>query len=130
MRKMHMLTLGIALALLAAGCSKQATNDQPSTTTQAPEAATNGDASPTAKGGGPAEAVAEFLEAVRTGNDDAAARMLSEAARQRTAALNRAVTPPASDNAKFTIGKVDYVSHDGRGSRHLDRYRPGRSAQD
>ncbi len=62
---------------------------------------------------GPAAAVQEFLEALRTGNDEKASKMLSTAARQKTAALNRNVTPPASDTARFTIGKVDYVNDDG-----------------
>ena len=51
--------------------------------------------------------MAEFLEAVRTGNDEKAAKMLSTVARQKTAALNRNVTPPASDTARFAVGKVD-----------------------
>lgn len=62
-----------------------------------------------AKDEGPAAAVSRFLEAVRTGNDEAAAQMLSKVARQKAAALNRSVTPPASDTATFTVGKVDIV---------------------
>ncbi len=46
---------------------------------------------------------------MRTGNDEKATRMLSTLAREKTASLNRNVTPPASDTAKFTVGKVDYV---------------------
>jgi hypothetical protein len=61
----------------------------------------------------PASAVSEFLEAVRSGNDSKAARMLSQIAREKTASLNRSVTPPASDTAKFAIGKVEYVGEDG-----------------
>jgi len=65
------------------------------------------------KADGPAGAVHEFLEAVRTGNDEKAAKMLSTVARQKTAALNRNVTPPASDTARFAIGQVDWVGKDG-----------------
>ena len=32
---------------------------------------------------------------------------------QKTASLNRNVTPPASDTARFSIGKIDYVNDDG-----------------
>jgi hypothetical protein len=39
--------------------------------------------------------------------------MLSAAAREKTASLNRNVTPPASDTARFTVGKIDYVNDDG-----------------
>ena len=62
---------------------------------------------------GPAAAVDEFLEALRTGNDEKASKMLTTAAREKTASLNRNVTPPASDTAKFSVGKVDYVNDDG-----------------
>ena len=73
---------------------------------------------------GPAAAVHEFLEALRTGNDERASKMLTAAAREKTASLNRNVTPPASDTARFTIGKVDYVNDDGaQGRLHLDRSR-------
>ncbi len=65
------------------------------------------------KAEGPATAVAEFLEAVRSGNDKAATRMLSTLAKQKTAGLNRHVTPPPSDTAKFTVGKVEYAAKDG-----------------
>ena len=39
--------------------------------------------------------------------------MLSTVAREKTASLNRNVTPPASDTARFTVGKVEYVNDDG-----------------
>jgi hypothetical protein len=61
----------------------------------------------------PRPADRQFLEAIRTGNDEVANRMLSKVARQKTAALNRSVTPPASDTAKFTVGKVDMIGDDG-----------------
>ncbi len=113
MCKMHAIALSMVVVLLAAGCSKQPGTDQPSTTPQGTETTTNDHANAAAKAGGPAEAVADFLEAVRTGNDEVAMRMLSAVARQRNAALNSGVKPPASDTAKFTVGKVDYVGHDG-----------------
>ena len=61
---------------------------------------------------GPAAAVFEFLEAVKTGDDAKATQMLSTVARQKTAALNRSVSPPASDTARFQIGKVEYRRED------------------
>jgi hypothetical protein len=39
--------------------------------------------------------------------------MLSTLAREKTASLNRNVTPPASDTAKFSVGKVEYLGDDG-----------------
>lgn len=65
------------------------------------------------KADAPAAACYEFLEALRTGNDEKAVQMLSNTAREKAAALGRSVTPPASDTAKFTLGKVESVSEDG-----------------
>jgi hypothetical protein len=113
MCRMHAMTLSVAVILLAAGCSKQPSSEGSSTTPNGAAAATNDKGDTVAKDDGPAKAVEQFLEAVKTGNDKAAANMLSAVTRQRTAALNYAVKPPASDTAKFTIGKVDYVNADG-----------------
>jgi hypothetical protein len=61
----------------------------------------------------PAAAVARFLEAVRTGNDEWANGMLSATARKKMSQLGPGLTPPASDTARFEVGKVDYIAHDG-----------------
>jgi hypothetical protein len=61
----------------------------------------------------PEAACREFLEAMRTGNDEKAAQMLSEEAREKAAALGRSVMPSASDTARFTVGKVKIVGDDG-----------------
>ena len=66
---------------------------------------------------GPAAAVSEFLEAVRSGNDEKAATMLTKMARQKTAELNMEVAPPGSDTAKFEVGKVEYVDAAKTGAR-------------
>ena len=62
---------------------------------------------------GPAAAVFEFLNAVRSGNDDKVAQMLTVAARENTAKLNMVVAPPGSDTAEFIVGSVQYLSQDG-----------------
>jgi len=61
----------------------------------------------------PAAATYEFLEALRTGDDRKAVSLLSSLAREKAASLNRHVTPTASDTARFSIGKVQYVGEDG-----------------
>ena len=66
---------------------------------------------------GPAAAVFEFLEAVRSGNDEKAASMLTKMARQKTAELNMEVAPPGSDTAEFEVGKVEYLDADRSGAR-------------
>lgn len=65
-----------------------------------------------AKPSGPAAAVREFLEAVRAGDDQKAALMLTKTARQKTAELNIEVAPPGSDTAQFEVGQVQLLDKD------------------
>jgi hypothetical protein len=64
---------------------------------------------------GPAAAAAQFLEAVRTGNDAQTNHMLSATARTKLAQLGggSGLTPRASDTARYTVGEVEYVTKDG-----------------
>jgi hypothetical protein len=64
---------------------------------------------------GPAAAVFDFLEAVRTGNDRKAAAMLTTTARTKTAEMNMEVAPAGSDTASFEVGEVKYLP-EGRAS--------------
>jgi hypothetical protein len=66
----------------------------------------------TAQQSDPAAAVFDFLEAVRTGNDEKAAMMLTKTARQKTAEKNMEVAPPGSDTAQFKVGKVEHLAQD------------------
>lgn len=125
MAKTHWLIISAALAVMAMGCGKSAgTGESAPAASDAAKPAANAvaegnatgkaeSAATTVKIEGPAAAVQDFLEALRTGSDEKASKMLSTAARQKTAALNRSVTPPASDTAKFAVGKVEYVNEDG-----------------
>ncbi len=54
----------------------------------------------------PAQAVYDFLEAVRKGDDLGAERMLTSLARKKTQEMNMVVAPPGSDTASFEVGKV------------------------
>jgi len=84
------------------------------------EAATQGTATQTAQTpapakaeqGGPAEAVTQFLDAVRRGNDEIATKMFTPLARKRAAELDIQVAPRGSDTAKFEVGKVEQVGED------------------
>jgi hypothetical protein len=118
MSKTHWLVISAVLAVIVAGCGKSAGTGESSTAASdaakpTTDAVAESSAQSSAKLEGPAAAIQEFLEALRTGNDEKASKMLSTAARQKTASLNRNVTPPASDTARFTIGKVDFVNDDG-----------------
>ena len=63
---------------------------------------------------GPGEVVGEFLEAVRTGNDQRAGELLSPLARQRTAEKEMVVAPPGSDTAKYRVGNVELTEGQAR----------------
>ena len=110
MCKIHGMVTLVLLAVLLAGCGRS-----DGTSTGATSAA--GDATAVAQSSAnleaPAAAVYEFLDAVRTANEEKATGLLSKLAREKTASLNCNVTPPASDTAQFTVGKVDYVGDDG-----------------
>jgi hypothetical protein len=108
----------VALTLISIiGCGKTEGPTQPgSSSDKNPQSTTTSDKSKNpdiSKLEPPAAACFEFLEAVRTGNDEKASQMLSTVAREKAASLNRSVTPPASDTAKFTLGKVKYINEDG-----------------
>ena len=62
---------------------------------------------------GPAAAVHEFLEAIRAGDDDNVARMLTTTAREKCAEMKLVTAIPASDTAEFTVGQVQYLNADG-----------------
>jgi hypothetical protein len=67
-------------------------------------------ASQTKTNGTPSDAVAVFLEAVRTGNDQQAAAMLTPLARQKTAEKDMVVAPPGSATAKFKVGNFEFIT--------------------
>ncbi len=59
---------------------------------------------------GPGRVIEEFLEAVRTGDDQRVASLLTPLARQRTAEMQMVVAPPGSDTAKFQLRDVELVA--------------------
>lgn len=98
MHRIYWNSASVLLVLVVAGCS------QPS------GPAANAPASGSVAGDTPEKAVTEFLEAVRTGNDQKAALMLTPLARQKTAEVDMVVAPPGSPTAKFQVGEVEYVT--------------------
>lgn len=61
----------------------------------------------------PAQAVYQWLEAIRCGDDAKATAMLTAVARQKAMEQDRSVRPAASDTARFEIGAVEYIGEDG-----------------
>ncbi len=98
--------------LIAAGCS------QPSGS----GANGNGPGSVGVAAGTPDKVVYEFLEAVRTGNDQKTAAMLTPLARKKTAEAEMAVAPPGSPTAKFQVGEVEYVTPEKDGAHVWSRW--------
>lgn len=95
-----------------AGCNK--TDDSAATANHSSE--TSGQAASETAGrdaadeGGPAEAVAAFLDAVKNGQDAKANGMLTKLALAETAKMNMVVAPPGSDSASFEVGEVELLS--------------------
>jgi len=106
-RKQRILWVA-ALAVSVAGCGGSGDNPQETGSGEGdqPQAARQAGT----QSDGPAAAVAQFLEAVRTGDDAATMNLLSEAAREK---MGKRVTPPASDTARFEVGRVSMVGQDG-----------------
>ena len=90
--------VAVLLLLIVSGCG------------QSTGPAANGQGSANVTGDTPDKAVTEFLEAVRTGNDQKAASMLTPLARKKTAEVDMVVAPPGSPTAKYQVGEVEYVT--------------------
>jgi hypothetical protein len=102
----------IAMLCFTVGCS-DSTSPKDSASSDSSKTFAAADANTPTALEPPAAVLTQFLEALRSGNDERAAALLTPVARQKAVALNRNITPPASDTAKFSIGQVKYVSHDG-----------------
>ena len=66
----------------------------------------------------PAEAVTNFLEAVRRGDDGQAEALMTEMARKKTREMDLAVAPPGSATARFEVGATEYP-YEGSESAHV-----------
>jgi hypothetical protein len=111
----RLIVLAAVVAALVMGCGK---SDTPGSAPAPPaegggQIATGTDPANVAKLDGPAAAVYQFLDAVRTGNDAKATQMLTTLARAKAAETNRSVRPTASDTARFQVGQVEYLAEDG-----------------
>ena len=96
---------GMALLGFAVGCSQSASDGGPKTDTGSQEAVVQEDS--------PGSSVHRFLEAVRAGNDEKSALMLTAVARKKTAEYDMVVAPPGSDTASFKVGEVEMIGQDG-----------------
>ena len=84
-----------ALLVIGAGCNNSSE----------PAAITTGQRS-----AAPDQAVSQFLEAVRTGNDQQTAQMLTPKAREEAAKNDLVVAPRGSPTATYKVGQTEYVT--------------------
>ncbi len=116
-RTTHWLLLGAIATLVLAGCGGS-TNERtesgagsasgvPADPNRASDQ-TAGEATST-----PSGAVTVFLDAVRDGDDERTAAMLTDLARRKVAEMDLGVAPPGSDTAEFEIGETELLGDDG-----------------
>ena len=72
------------------------------------QAAAEAPAPVTVLAGTPEEAVNSFLSALQTGDEKAAAALLTTKALEETAAHDMVVEPPGAPNATYTVGRVQH----------------------
>jgi ketosteroid isomerase-like protein len=94
------LTAALCAALAGWGCNQSSSlnpsGNQPAAAASAIQAA-------------PDRIIADFLEAVRIGDDKKAADLLTPLARQKTSDMQMVVAPPGSDTAKFQVQDVELI---------------------
>ena len=107
--------VGMVALSLSIGCSKPTAEESPQASVK--ESAVE----PVRKlsENGPDAAVHQFLEAVRSGNDERAAQMLTPLARKKTAEYQMVVAPPGSDTASFRVSDVELFDD---GSAHVQSF--------
>lgn len=111
------LAFGFAAGLVLAcgGCNKP--TEPGAQNPQAGASQTGGAAA--LPSGTPDQAVAVFMEAVRTGDTEKTAGMLTSIAREKTAAAGLDVAPPGRATMKYQVGKVEYVTENKDGAHVL-----------
>jgi hypothetical protein len=112
MRRYYGLLVGVVLAVGVWGCTKTDTPTASISGGQKTADPASGKVDPAlASDASPATVVSNFLEAMRTGNDERCRELLSPVARQKAIERKRSLAT-ASDTAKFEIGKVEYIGED------------------
>ena len=106
MTRNYSLLLLLIVSIPCTGCGK--TDTSGSSAAETP----NGYTTVTSgHGASPAigQVVQEFLEAVRLGNTQAASKLLTPLALQRTSELDLNISPPGSSTAKFSVGELEMI---------------------
>ncbi len=90
------------------GKEKKESSNVTSAAENAPAASQPSSDQVTVKSSTPQEAVTEFLDSLRSGNDKTAEALLTSKAREETAAHDMVVAPPGAPNATYSIGRVQH----------------------
>jgi len=98
----------LSLLYLASGCSGSA--DAPATAAAKSPAGGNSRLAKLTQE--PTGCVTTFLEAVRTGDEQTAAELLTPLARQKTEERGMQVAPEGSDSASFEVGEAELIAED------------------
>ncbi len=98
----------IAGSICGCGTKKESSNATSAANSPPAKAQSANKPQVTVKSSTPQEAVTEFLDALRSGNDKNAEALLTTKARQETAAHDMVVAPPGAPNATYTIGQVQH----------------------
>jgi hypothetical protein len=105
------ITAVVLLAGSICGCAeKKESSNVTSAGTSQPATTQDGGQQVTFKSSTPEEAVTEFLDALRSGNDKTAEALLTTKAREETAAHDMVVAPPGAPNATYAIGRVQHLN--------------------
>jgi hypothetical protein len=100
----------LLLTVTTWGCGGSQTADSEPAT----ESAVAASATPVVSDGkDPKQVITDFLEAVRTGNSEPAAAMLSVTARKKTAEMDLEVAPQGSASASFEVGECEMLEGNG-----------------
>jgi hypothetical protein len=106
----------LLVGLAAWGCSKgssqpaAATNPPAETISAAQNGSSEGSGAAAAQVEPPDAVVTRFLDALRRGEKEAVARLLTSAARAETVRLGYEINPPGDLNSKYEVGRVERVA--------------------
>jgi hypothetical protein len=110
--------LTVVSALMLAGCGDSATPDRSVQSTTESPAGSPAMAALDGQGASPTETVAQFYQALRTGQDTAIAALLTDKARTETANNGLDIQSQGSSRLEYELGQVEYVD-DGMQGAHV-----------
>ena len=130
MKRVSFLLTVCLLGSMSVGCGAQAGGDSPQAAApsqaDSPSPAPGTDQTPGSGGHAqtadiprdlaPQDVVGKFLDALRSGDENVAAELLTTTARVETAKHDLAVQPPGTPQATYRVGRVEYVTENRDGA--------------